>query len=169
MLIYAVLNLCGVEIHPSSSCLQSPYRDYGRICEVDAKWHRPYQDPSNQQPLLRPECQQVLLQSCDTVTTQKILPIHLFKNSTWHCPCQTEGILYHLCLPPFGGIGAQLDNVCRSALEDTGLSLGSSKSPPWISWTPMFSLRTGLLKRVAGYFVNMGISPCFQNFSKVFF
>lgn len=65
MLIYAVLNLCRVEIQPNSSDLQNLY---WKLTDMDPVWP---QEPSSQRSLLL-DWERFLLHTCDTVKTQNV-------------------------------------------------------------------------------------------------
>lgn len=108
MLIYAVLNLCSVEIQPNSSYLQNRYRDCGRTYKVtlnDTDLSRPW-DPSSQRSSGL-GFEQVLLHSYNTVITECFASL-VFKKFQLDIVFiavsdQSEQVLYRP-LPPFGGI-----------------------------------------------------------------
>lgn len=108
MLIYAVLNLCSVEIQPNSSYLQNRYRDCGRTYKVtlnDTDLSRPW-DPSSQRSSGL-GFEQVLLHSYNTVITECFASLVLKKFQLdvvfIAVSDQSEQVLYRP-LPPFGGI-----------------------------------------------------------------
>lgn len=66
------VNLCSVKFMRCWNSAQQqlpaePYRDYGRTCEVDAKWHRTTRTPPTNSPSL-----DLIAELC-IVTTQKVL------------------------------------------------------------------------------------------------
>lgn len=124
MLIYAVLNLCGVEIQPNSSCLQKRSGDYRTICKVDAEGHRPCQASG---PSTRGSWGLGVRRLYGTAL---LWYLFIFKFTlTWLTSVAKGGVLCPLRQPLVADEHSWMTCAHRPWKTQTDPSLGSSESP----------------------------------------